>query len=299
MCSYFIFSQVVYTFKTKHGTSPTSPSGATYDLYEEISNQDNTFYKWSNDNNVYTEIAHPPSFIKDDGSILVLFSGERPPLENGLAVRNSNAPRNIGLVIVSGDLETILSEGEDSTGGFYNFGGGWSPQSNEGIVWLTDFTPGEANFQDFRSAIRIKTAAVDTNKIFIFFEVWSDNSYIESAMMMIDMDGNVLIEPTTMPFEVRLSPTDEPVVTDDGDIIFYSTDETGSKLIRYSFSVGEVTFPTSAPSPAPSPAPTGVSGGPGGPGGPDSDDTTDDFVSTITDLLASITALLTLCAGMF
>ena len=45
--------RVVYGFKTKHGTSARSPAGKTYDEYTEISGGGNTFYKWSNDNNVY------------------------------------------------------------------------------------------------------------------------------------------------------------------------------------------------------------------------------------------------------
>lgn len=292
--------KLAYTFKTKHGTSATSPAGTTYPVYEEISNSENTFYKWSNDNAVYTEIAHPPTFIKDDDSILVLFSGERPPLENGLASRNSNTPRNLGLVIVSGDLESIVSKGEDSKGGFYNFGGGWSDQSNEGIVWLTNFTPDETDNENFRNAIRIKTAAADKN-IFIFYEVWGSNTYIESAMMMIDLDGNILVEPMTMPFDVRLSPTDEPIVTKDGDIVFYSTDETGSKLIRYSLTVGAP--PTDAPTPAATLKPTAVKEGSGSKSPTDAP-TTDapintDITATITEILASITALLAICTAMF
>jgi len=255
-------------------------------MYEEISTSTNTFYQWSNDNAVYTEIAHPPTFLRDDGSILVLFSGERPPLDNGLAIRNSNAPRNIGLVIVSGDLQTILSEGEDSTGGFYNFGGGWKDQTNEGIVWLTDFTPDTNDFEEFENAIRIKTAVVNTNQIFIVYENWAADFYVNTGMMLIDLDGNIIAEPVTMPFEVRLSPTDEPIVTDVGDIVFYSTDETGAKLVRYHFVVGEVTTP--------SPAPTVSSGGGGDPPADD-----DSPVQQITNLIESITALFAVCLGLF
>jgi hypothetical protein len=49
--------RVVYGFKTRHGTTAASPDGTEYPKYDEISTADTTFYKWSNDNGVYTEIA--------------------------------------------------------------------------------------------------------------------------------------------------------------------------------------------------------------------------------------------------
>lgn len=36
----------------------------------------------------------------DSDALLVLFSGERPPLDNSKAVKSHNAPRNIGFVIL-------------------------------------------------------------------------------------------------------------------------------------------------------------------------------------------------------
>jgi hypothetical protein len=59
-------SKLVYAFKTLHGESSQSPAGVTYDLYSEISGSKN-FYKWSNDNNVYTELASPGVIEESDG----------------------------------------------------------------------------------------------------------------------------------------------------------------------------------------------------------------------------------------
>ncbi|MDP6943261.1 MAG: hypothetical protein QF464_03855, partial [Myxococcota bacterium] len=52
-----IDSRVVYTFKTAHGTSAENPAGDTFALYEEISDEEMSFFQWSNDNATYTEIG--------------------------------------------------------------------------------------------------------------------------------------------------------------------------------------------------------------------------------------------------
>jgi len=87
---------------------------------------------------------------------MILFSGERPPLDNFKMGQNLNAPRNLGLVITSSDFQNILSVGESSSGGFYS-SGIWRNLTNEGIVWITDFTP-NASKEDLENAIWVKTA---------------------------------------------------------------------------------------------------------------------------------------------
>ena len=66
-----ISHRVVYEFKTRHGTTPTSPANVEYPPYPEISTTEQQFYKWSNDNDVYTELAHPGVIYTDDGNMLV------------------------------------------------------------------------------------------------------------------------------------------------------------------------------------------------------------------------------------
>ena len=247
--------QVVYTFKTKHGTSAQSPAGVTYDVYSEISGGGTTFYKWSNDNNVYTEIAHPPAVKRDDGSIIIVFSGERPPLDNSQAIDNSNNPRNVGLVVVSDDLQSIVSTGEDSTGGFYNFGGGWKDQANEGIIWLTDFTPNEADEDNWENALRVKTAQIAEDLILIFYEVWGSLDYIRTDVMGIDTEGNIVFEPVNMPFPLRLAPTDD-VMVEDNVVIFHGSDG-NNKLIRFHLEEVGLNVPSpTAPTPTSPTSPT-------------------------------------------
>lgn len=60
------------------------PAGVSYGVYPEISNlppNNVTYYKWSNDNGVYTELAHP-GLIELGGAYLVLFQGEQAALDN-------------------------------------------------------------------------------------------------------------------------------------------------------------------------------------------------------------------------
>ena len=244
--------QVIYTFKTQHGTTPQSPSGGIFDVYEEISSDEVTYYKWSNDNDVYTELAHPPVVQREDGSIMVIFAGERPALDNTNTGSSMNAPRNIGMVTVSGDLQTILSEGWTSRGGFYDFLGEWKDQENEGIVWLTDFTPNESDHEKMESAVRIKTAPLEPNFILILYEVWGPRTYIRTDIMAIDDMGEIVFDPSPIPFDLRLTPTDRVDVVN-GKVVFFGADETGNKVIRFQIEQG---YPTAAPSPVPSMAPT-------------------------------------------
>ena len=74
-------SKLVYAFKTLHGEESLSPAGVPYDLYSEISSESKQFYKWSNDNNVYTELASP-GFIEVDDGFIFFFLGENPSLDN-------------------------------------------------------------------------------------------------------------------------------------------------------------------------------------------------------------------------
>lgn len=73
-----------------------------------------TFYKWSNDNDVYTELAHPGLIYTDDGGVIAVFAGEQPSLDNGMANGALNAARNLAFVKVPFDLRNktaVLSDG--------------------------------------------------------------------------------------------------------------------------------------------------------------------------------------------
>merc|ERR1740123_511218 len=161
----FIGMFKVYSFKTKHATSS---AGGRYPVYTEISNSGTTYYKWSNDNNVYTELGHSGLQEVDDG-ILVFFAGEQPPLDNSKVGGVLNLPRNVGFVKVGYDLNsrTVLSPGGTTTGGFYDFGGGWQTQTNTGINFLTSYTSVQ------ETVSRLKSARLSTGKILLLWELWT------------------------------------------------------------------------------------------------------------------------------
>lgn len=113
----------IYQFKTLHGTTAMNPQGKYFEKYEELSTDEQSYYQWSNDNNVYTELSAPGFEEMEDG-FHVFFVGENPPLDNTLANGLVGTPRNIGFVKVSKeDTRVILSDGATETGGYYTFNG--------------------------------------------------------------------------------------------------------------------------------------------------------------------------------
>jgi hypothetical protein len=92
----------IYSFKTLHGIEPKSPAGVSYDPYPAASSKNKTFYKWSNDNEVYTELSATGFEEVSDGYI-VFFIGEAPALDNSKTGASLNAPRNICFTKISKD----------------------------------------------------------------------------------------------------------------------------------------------------------------------------------------------------
>lgn len=54
---------LIYAIKTEHNDKETENNVRFHEIYTEISTEDKTFYRFSNDNNVYTEIS-APGFIE-------------------------------------------------------------------------------------------------------------------------------------------------------------------------------------------------------------------------------------------
>jgi len=245
-------SRVVYSFKTGHCSIDTSGLNATakvlavngachnYPVWDtdplsrNISTPNRTYYKYSNDNNVYTELAHPGSIELPGGKLMVIFAGEQPSLDITMIGSAHNAPRNLGLVIVSATLNgTVFSDGPVETGGFYSFGGGWSPQENRGIVWLTDFTG--SSVETWESATRIRATRVGSGakeKVLLLYEVWQYNNYLRTEFMLIGLDGSILRDPTRLQYPLRLDPTGEPAAAADGSLVVYGAED--SRLTRFS-----------------------------------------------------------------
>lgn len=108
-------------------------------MYPEISKGGQTFYKHSNDNNTYTELAAPTYVKTGDDCLGFFFLGEFPSLDNGcVGAEYLNSPRQIGFVKVSKDLSKVCSPGKIEKGGFYTFTGKWTDLQNEGICQLTN-----------------------------------------------------------------------------------------------------------------------------------------------------------------
>jgi len=229
-----------FEIKRRH---KTDPGDAPYPVYKEISNDDVTFYQWSEPvNAIFSEIAEPPLVTRpSDGSHLVLFAAESPSLDNAKVLYNLNSPRNLGLVIVSEDLATVRNiAGHDAeVGGYYDKKGQWKDLVNK-VKWLTDFTPDADRECDcMESAVRIKTVRCG-NLVLLLYEVWRPKEYLRTEVMAIDDDGNVVVEATTLPYMLRLTPTDPIELGDDGHIYFYGASSPDDSLIRFRLELGAV-----------------------------------------------------------
>ena len=55
--------KLIYAIKTEHNDKETENGVMFHEVYTEISTDEKTFYRYSNDNNVYTEIS-APGFIE-------------------------------------------------------------------------------------------------------------------------------------------------------------------------------------------------------------------------------------------
>ena len=233
-------SRVVFTFKTAHGKDPVSPAGRRYPLYQEISGDGETFYKWSNDNRTYSELG---GVAKQNGVYTVVFASERSP--DGGTLNNSrvgdylNDARNIGLVRVRSDFATkwetpnvvsddlILSAGLTETGGFYDFGGQWQPQRNTGVLWLTDYQdPSSEN------ASRVKTASLPDGSLLILWEKWSAYAYIETFALRVDPYGKKLGGPFALGSGLRLHRRDDPLVVGDSVVLMSGSKPSGTIAVN-------------------------------------------------------------------
>lgn len=208
-------SELIYSFKTKHSEIPSANNVRYHEVYTEISTEDKTFYRFSNDNNIYTEIA-APGFIEQSDGYLVFFVGEKPSLDNSYTGELVNTPRNIGFTKMTKDFTgTKLTPGEKETGGFYDFGGDWTELEHEGIQWVT-------NFESLTDSVsRLKVVEISEELILLLFEVWTPDDYKHTAYIIVDKDGYPQGELQVMElcFPMRLFKADDPVIMEDGSIL--------------------------------------------------------------------------------
>ncbi len=215
--------EVVFTFKTEHGSTPQSPAGRRYPRYEEVSSRTHAYYQWSNDNRTYAELG---GVARLDGDYTVVFAYERSP--TGRTLDNSRVgdylidARNIGLIQVRPGLEyqwrspnvvqrdSILTPGAGEDGGFYTFGGEWQPQRNPGVVWLTNYRDPERE-----NATRVKTAPLSDGTLLVLWEKWTRESYLDTYVQRLGADGAPISGPVAIGPHVRLHRRDDPLVIDD------------------------------------------------------------------------------------
>lgn len=214
-------SALVYTFKTEHASEPKLIGGKKSAVYPEISRGGQTFYKWSNDNETYTELG---GIAECEAGIAVVFAGEAShegrALDNERSLGRHFDPRNLGLVLVRKDFEAvpgekgkaiphgrILSQGKAESGGFYDFGGGWQALNNEGVVWLTDYKD-----RDRENASRVKLARLGDDSLIVFWEEWTPESYLRTRMVRVSSKGERLSEPMDLGSGLRLGRREDPVV---------------------------------------------------------------------------------------
>ena len=159
--------------------------------------------------------------------MLVLFSGEQPSLDNKEANNAHNSPRNIGFVKVPRDMDDrrVLSKGPTETGGYYNFGGSWSPQENKGVNWLTHSESLEDN------SVRIKVTRLSKGQILVLFETWTGTKFVSSKLMTVDDDGKITRSPKSSKFAFRMPWADEILSTGSNTAVFFASVK--GKLLRY------------------------------------------------------------------
>ena len=208
-----------------------NPQGNYFDIYEEASSDEQTYYQWSNDNNVYTELSAPGFEEMGDG-FHVFFVGENPPLDNSLANGLVGTPRNIGFVKVSKeDTREILSDGPTETGGYYTFNGDFYEQEHAGIQWLTDFDDFDTNVS------RLKQISISDDKHFLIWEIWNMEAYQYTSWMIVDTSGSVTEKGDirNICYPLRLHKADDPVRIGD-DIFIYAGGNYG-KIDVYKISI--------------------------------------------------------------
>jgi hypothetical protein len=209
-------SRVVFTFKTQHATSPSNNSPK----YDEISTGGKTFYKWSNDNNTYTELG---GVTEGRVSYSVIFSTDRSVdgkvLDNSRAFPNSGDPRDLAMVRIVRNFEQVRSDNEVSdallaggmpagstseTGGFFNFVGNWTKQRQAGVIWLTRHKSGEA-------AHAPHTVRLPDGNILILWEKTGGPDGAALCATKVSEEGKILGETVRPGNELRLNREDRTI----------------------------------------------------------------------------------------
>ncbi len=210
-------SRLVFTFKTEHATR--AKDGMP--VYDEISGDGRTFYKWSNDNAVYTELG---GLVENKRSYTIVFATDQGldgrVLDNSRAFRGCTDPRNLALVRVVKDFGRAPTGSEigdalmaslprkpiAETGGYFDFSGRWHKQRVVGVTWLTKYAAGDG-------AHAPQLVPQEDGNILILWEKSGGDASL--CAMVIEPDGSVVTEAFALPFATRLNRQDRVLTVAD------------------------------------------------------------------------------------
>ena len=228
-------SRVIFTYKTAHGTKAKNGSP----VYEEISGNGKTFYKWSNDNATYSELG---GIVEGKMSYSVIFSTTRSPegkvLDNS-RVKERDDPRDLALLRINKNFERAPGGNEVSdsimagipkgavteTGGFYDYGGKWRKQRITGVIWLTKYKEGEGAHAP--QTIRRRNG----NILIIWEKADADGSSLYA--MEVSERGRIEGEPIRLGLDMKLNRGALPLRIEDR--IFLLAKDEGTDRTRLCF----------------------------------------------------------------
>jgi len=203
-------SRLVYTFKTAHATRPKGD----VPVYDEISGDGKTFYKWSNDNAVYTELGGLVEGKKDYFIVFATDQGlDGRVLDNSRAFRGCTDPRNLALVRVVKDfgrasggseisnslMASLPRKAKAETGGYFDFSGRWHKQRVVGVTWLTNYADGEkAHAPQLLQRVN--------GNVLVIWEKTGD--VLGLRAMELKPDGKVAVPEFVLPFSTKLNRQD-------------------------------------------------------------------------------------------
>lgn len=226
-------SKVVYTYKTQHADNP----GPGRPEYTEISGNGKTYYKWSNDNGIYSELG---AVLEVSDGYVVIVSGEPndegKSLDNSRVGENNTDPRNLGFIKVRKDFENatggstevtddlVLTRGLVEEGAYYTYGGNEQTQRNAGMVWLTN----ERDKENWKVS-HIKAAVLQDDNILILWENYKGKKYDTTYGIKVDANGNILQDMFELGQNIRLDRRSR-ILSHDGKIIICSGNAVEQKL---------------------------------------------------------------------
>lgn len=279
-------SRLVFQPKTHHGSGPGGkPTDVNWKTGKPGGNPKNEpapefpgKYKHSNDNGVYHQLTNTISL--DSGESLVFLRGQVHPSlvvpgpgegSSGMGCikvskdffknKDTNYKKKCRDGLCRGYYAKLQADPKDfvfndevpsEEGGFYNYQGGWFPQSNHGVKWLTKDEPLVLN-EEHLGRGRPKAVHIGDNKNLIMFEVqcgknkykkhWCKGDkviqwYRQTMFMTVDDNCNMTREPQKFEYPVRLAMSDDVFVDKEaGTAVVYVGQ--GQNLMRYDISVSD------------------------------------------------------------